>query len=276
MTRRDPKRGAARVAETDTKSQRRPVLDEDAERIALHFDRRSVQSVMYRSDPDRLVLCYTRLMMAFLLFQPAPRDLVIIGLGGGSLSKYCYRHLPRTRITSVEINERVIALRDRFSIPPDDARFRVVHGNGADFIAAPPHDIDVILLDGFDIVGLPRELGSQHFYDGCAAALRDGGVLVANFLESDEGIDEYLDRMSTAFDDRMLTVRSDDRGNRIACALKRALLPPRLKVFERAAELEREHEIPFRVIASQLLSSLKPGGSGAPSRKSDAYDMVRE
>lgn len=276
MARRDPKCGAARIAEADTKSQRRPVLDEDAERIALHFDRRSVQSVMYRSDPDRLVLSYTRLMMAFLLFQPAPRDLVIIGLGGGSLSKYCYRYLPRTRITNVEINERVIALRDTFSIPPDDGRFRVVHGNGADFIAAPPHAIDVILLDGFDVVGLPRELGSQCFYDGCASALREGGVLVANFLQSDEGIDEYLDRMSTAFDNRMMTARSEDRGNRIACSLKRALLPPRLKVFERAAELEKEHEIPFRIIASQLLSSLKPGGSWSTASKGDAYDTGRE
>jgi spermidine synthase len=231
---------------------------------------------MYRSDPDRLVLSYTRLMMAFLLFQPAPRDLVIIGLGGGSLSKYCYRHLPRTRITNVEINARVIALRDTFAIPADNERFRVVHGNGADFIAAPPQDIDVILLDGFDVVGLPRELGSQHFYDGCASALREGGVLVANFLQSDEGIDEYLDRMSTAFDHRMMTARSEDRGNRIACSLKRAQLPPRLRVFERAGELEKEHEIPFRVIASQLLSSLRPGGSRFSASGGDAHEETCE
>jgi hypothetical protein len=27
-----------------------------------------------------------------------------IGLGGGSLAKFCYRHLPNSRITVVEIN----------------------------------------------------------------------------------------------------------------------------------------------------------------------------
>lgn len=31
---------------------------------------------------------------------------------------------------------------------------------------------DVILLDGFDALGLPASLSSQSFYDSCHAALR--------------------------------------------------------------------------------------------------------
>ncbi|MBM4200509.1 MAG: spermidine synthase [Gammaproteobacteria bacterium] len=252
--------GDAEAADRGTHAQRRPILFEDDRMISLRFDRQSVQSAMYRADPTRLALGYTRLMMAFLLFQPVPRELLIIGLGGGSLSKYCYRHLPRTRITTVEINARVIALRDKFAIPPDDTRFRVVHADGAEFIAAHADSSDVILLDGYDAAGLPYALSSQHFYDGCAAALREGGVLVANFLRRDRHVEEYLDRMGNAFGHRILTAWSEDRGNQVVSALAQSCLPARQTLLQRASALEAEHEIAFRMIASQMISSIRPRG----------------
>jgi hypothetical protein len=53
-----------------------------------------------------LELEYTRGMMAFLLFQRMPRDIALIGLGGGSLAKYIHRHLPDSRLTALEINRK--------------------------------------------------------------------------------------------------------------------------------------------------------------------------
>jgi spermidine synthase len=49
----------------------------------------------------------------------------MIGLGGGSLVKYCHHHLPGARVSVAEISPEVIALRDRFRIPPDDERLEV-------------------------------------------------------------------------------------------------------------------------------------------------------
>src|SRR3546814_12047416 len=53
-----------------------------------------VQSIMSTDDPDRLILDYTPQMMGFLLFNPSPQPIAMIGLGGGSLAKYCYTYLP--------------------------------------------------------------------------------------------------------------------------------------------------------------------------------------
>src|SRR5262249_55489323 len=78
----------------------------------LHFTNDATQSAMLLSDPDALIAQYTRKMMAFLLFNPNPEHIVMIGLGGGSLAKFCYRNLPRSRITVVEISPDVIALRE--------------------------------------------------------------------------------------------------------------------------------------------------------------------
>ena len=92
--------------------------------VSLHFNRCEVQSAMYKHAPDELVLSYTRTMMSFLVFNKQPRHVGMIGLGGGSMPKYCYRHLPDTTISVAEINPEVIALRDRFLVPKDDHRFQ--------------------------------------------------------------------------------------------------------------------------------------------------------
>ena len=52
---------------------------------------------MSLDEPDALVTAYTRKMMAFLLFNPAPKRIAMVGLGGGSLAKFCYRNLPKPR-----------------------------------------------------------------------------------------------------------------------------------------------------------------------------------
>ena len=96
----------------------------------LHFDLDAVQSAMSLQDPHKLSLAYTRKMMAFLLFNHAPARILLLGLGGGSLAKFCYRSLPGAAVTAVEMNPDVIRLREEFSIPRDDSRFRVICADG--------------------------------------------------------------------------------------------------------------------------------------------------
>ncbi len=91
----------------------------------------------------------------------------MVGLGGGSLAKYCLRTLPETRFTAVEINPAVIALRDRFDIPPDDDRFRVVWQTVRTTCVTAEDAPDVLLVDGFVAAGLPPRLGSADFYADC-------------------------------------------------------------------------------------------------------------
>src|SRR5690606_28313210 len=101
----------------------------------MSFDDVSLQSRMRLDDPNALDLDYSRVMMAFLLLQPQPESILVIGLGGGSLPKYCRQHLPAAHITVVENNPAVIAARDTFQVPPDDERFSVVCADGAEFLA---------------------------------------------------------------------------------------------------------------------------------------------
>ena len=154
-------------------------------RRTLEFAPGDVQSEMLLARPDALTLDYLRAMMGFVLFQPRPRRIVMVGLGGGSLAKFCHRHFPTAHITVIELRADVIALRDAFHVPPDGPRFTVVHGDAADWLAAHPDTADVLLVDGFDARGLPERLADAAFYADCRRALRPGGVLVANVFTYD-------------------------------------------------------------------------------------------
>jgi spermidine synthase len=99
-------------------SYKKPFLIEEFSYRSLCFALNGcTQSEMRIDVPDELVSEYTRKMMGFLAFQPNPANVLIIGLGGGSLVKYCYRHLPTTRITAVEIDSDVLALRTQLPKP---------------------------------------------------------------------------------------------------------------------------------------------------------------
>ena len=75
--------------------------------------------------PDDLALAYTRAMMGALLFHPEPRDVTLVGLGGGSLAKYIYRQLPQTRIVALEVDVRVVAAAHQmFHLPLGKRRLR--------------------------------------------------------------------------------------------------------------------------------------------------------
>lgn len=87
----------------------------------LHLGSAWVQGAMRLDVPDQLELHYIRQMMIWTLFQTDPRRIAQLGLGAGSLTRFCYQHFPQARIDAVEINPEVVqASRLLFNLPPDD------------------------------------------------------------------------------------------------------------------------------------------------------------
>jgi spermidine synthase len=198
----------------------RPYIFETANERRMHFSNLATQSAMSLRDPDALIAQYTRKMMSFLLFKPNPEHIVMIGLGGGSLAKFCYRHLPRSRITVVEIDADVIAMREEFCIPPDDARFRVVHDDGARFIERLDQRMDVLLIDAFDAEGIALSLAESDFYSCAARQLTDDGIVVMNFWGPCERYVDNLAPARAAFGDSLMLVPVSGDSNVLLFAFK--------------------------------------------------------
>ncbi|MEJ2176094.1 MAG: spermidine synthase [bacterium] len=220
---------------------------------SLHVGGEAIQSAMRIDDPDALALDYTRCMMAFLLFHPRPREVLMIGLGGGSLAKFVYRRLKPARVRAIECDARVVqAARSHFALPPDDARLSIEIGDGAQALA--PQCCDVLMVDGFEDEAQAPGLASQDFYDAAYLALRAPGVLVINFMSDDPALDGRLCALEQAFGGAVLALPALLDPNILVFALRDA--PPRLawtRLRARAARLEQRLDLPF----SRYLNALK-------------------
>ncbi|OED17150.1 spermidine synthase [Burkholderia sp. A2] len=241
----------------------RPFVLETQHAVSLHFDHLGTQSFMSLRDPVRLALGYTRVMMGFLLLQAEPAHICMLGLGGGSLAKYCYRHLPRTSIDAVEINPDVIALRDVFKIPADDARFRVICADGADHLERADVCTDVILHDAFVADGMRGRCTGGTFLDACRARLSEAGVLAINFMDDDPALPQHLEQLRSVFGSSYALVPCGDDNNFVAFAWKDGSRLPSLRILlERALACPLAGELKLAATARRM----KHGESIDPRR----------
>ena len=191
----------------------------------LHFDLDNVQSAMFHADPDALCLAYTRKMMSFLLFNSEPQRLLLLGLGGGSLAKFCYRHLHTAHITVLEIDPHVMAFRDEFRVPADDQRFRVLNTDGVYYVASRSERQDVILVDACDRNGVAPALSDPHVYANLRRKLALRGILVMNICGEGADVEGHLGRICGVFGTNIITLPAQEDGNLIVMAFR---TPPRL------------------------------------------------
>jgi len=215
---------------------------------SLHIGSDTIQSSMRLARPNDLELAYTRSMMGFLLFQPEPRRVLIVGLGGGSLAKFIYHRLPEAVSEVLEINPDVVSIARRyFEVPPsDDARFTIRVCDAADFIARDGPGYDVILVDGYDGDSLVKELSSRVFFLACRRRLNERGALSINLWGSDSKFNEYVERIESAFPAGTLCLPAEKPGNVATFAFRDS--PGNLRWDEleaRARELEARYGLEF-------------------------------
>lgn len=197
-------------------------IREEAGVRTLHFGSDWIQGAMRIARPWHLELDYTREMMASLLLRDDarfPRNVLLIGLGAASLTKFLYRYYPLAKLTVVEIEPRVVAAaRQFFKLPDDPLRLNIVIADGSQYIAEQNKSYDLILVDGFNADARPGTLNLLPFYQMCRTRLNENGILAVNLLGRSRGNQASLERIRRSFDKRALAFPSCDSGNVIALA----------------------------------------------------------
>lgn len=221
---------------------------------ALHIDSSTVQSAMRVNAPYDLELTYSRGIMTFLIFKRDVREVLVLGLGGGSIPKFIHHYLPEMRTRVVEINPQVTAIaRSHFMLPLDDEKLRVIEGDGAVYLPEHPSTADLLILDVFDGQGIPPELYSQAFFDHCAEALKGDGMLAVNLWGSDKNFDIYLQRIEQSFSMRVLVMPTGRPGNIVVFAFRRAPADLRwASLRESAKALSADYKIEFLEFVERL------------------------
>jgi spermidine synthase len=234
----------------------RPFILDTAGTRHLYFDLRAVQSSMRLEEPDALVTAYAQKMMAFLLFNRAPRHILMIGLGGGSLVKFCHRHLRSTRLTVVEIDPDIIELREWFHIPADDERLRVILGDGAEFVRRGGWTADILLIDAFDRGGVAPSLAADDFYAQAFRCLQPNGVLVMNLAGERGRYVTHLEKLRMACPGAVLLVPVEADGNVLVFAFAQ---PARTWTLESAEAIAEELQSDLALEFPRFLQRLRTG-----------------
>ncbi|MBH0015904.1 MULTISPECIES: spermidine synthase [Pseudoalteromonas] len=199
------------------------IVEETSDLRCLKFNTKSSQtsqSCMYKSNPDKLVFNYTKLTFASLLVTDNPKSVLIIGLGGGTLSNVIHELYPTANIHNVEIDPAVTKVaRDYFNFIENDLVTSSVQ-DGRIFIkraAIKKQKYDWIILDAFNGDYIPEHLLTKEFFEEVQSVLADGGVIAANTFSSSKLYEHESATYHAVFGD-FINVSRENRSNRIILA----------------------------------------------------------
>jgi spermidine synthase len=223
-----------------------------------------VQGSMLLDAPFDLELEYIQRMMAWLLFVPelsasavARLHAMQLGLGAGSLTKFCYKKL-RMKTTAIELNAQVVAAcRLWFKLPADNTRLQVVLGD-AQVVAAHPfwHDkIDALQVDLYDQQADGPVLDSVAFYADCARLLSEQGVMTVNLFGRSSSYTKSVEKIASVFGrDCVWAFKPTKEGNTIVVALRQHQRPDRSLLAQRCESIHTLYGLP----AAKWLRVFKP------------------
>lgn len=223
----------------------------------LRTDRYAVQSALNLERPQQLILPCLQAMMAGLLFQRPAESVLLLGLGGGDLVRCLHHHLPRTRVTTVEIDSAMVTVcRDWFTLPETD-KLRIRIDDASHFLAKDQNRYELLLVDIYSSAEMPGLFFDSGFYRHCYDRLEDNGILALNLLTDDAEIFKaILWRLRRQFDCATLCLTVPGHANIVVFAFRQR--PTRLTLSalsERAAKLGKQFELDFTGWARQLFST---------------------
>ena len=131
---------------------------------------------------DNLILINTKLLISALLLQPAPKKILMIGLGGCAVSNFLSFLYPQVIIDVVEIDQKVIDISRKFFYLNETSNYKVHQDDGRRFIRkmSGRKTYDLIYLDAFKSGSIPFHLKTIQFYEDVNRVLSSGGVVGSN------------------------------------------------------------------------------------------------
>lgn len=159
------------------------------------------ESAIDLADPEHLLVPYTQGLFLAAVFQPAPRKVLMIGLGGGGFNRVFNRAFGGALLRTVEIDKRVKELAAEYMMFQETERNQVVLGDGRVHIKRNRgrEKYDWIILDAYKGNCVPPHLKTKEFYQEVANCLEPGGVIVSNLQNDSMLFDFDVTTLNAAF-----------------------------------------------------------------------------
>lgn len=153
----------------------------------LEFGLQIEQSCVLMDDPSWLEYDYTRAMLMGGLVHSQPQSALFLGLGAGTLTTACLKHLPLKTATAIELRASVVDFAHRYLSFPKDPRLTVSIGDALKLLPNQPSS-DLIFLDLYTDAGPSEGHSAWDFLGLCHEKLNPNGWLIINQWALPNGI----------------------------------------------------------------------------------------
>jgi len=173
----------------------------------------SRSSALDKNSPYRHIFEYTGLMIMGLSYLDKPENALIIGLGGGTLTKYLKKYYPDLEIDNVEMDPVVVKVaRDYFDFTESPTN-RVYVLDGRRFLQKSDKKYDLIFLDAYYGSYIPFHLLTREFLNLVKSRLSMKGVVISNTWRSRDLYERESATWADVFGtfDSFLGLRSENR-----------------------------------------------------------------
>ncbi|MHA2610526.1 MAG: spermidine synthase [bacterium JZ-2024 1] len=159
------------------------VVDRENTRFLLFNE--TEQSAMSLSEPHRGKFEYMDFFHLPWLLKIPIRNVLFIGLGGGSIPKSYHYYYPDALLDAVEIYPEVAEVARKYFFFEESPRIHLYIMDIEDFLRQfPDKKYDVVIHDAFvvtkDYAGPPENLCSREFYELVKGHLEETGLLMHN------------------------------------------------------------------------------------------------
>ncbi|WP_394176845.1 spermidine synthase [Thalassotalea litorea] len=259
----------------EQRSMYRNIFVEDKKNIrCLKFSvkrRVSSQSCIDKDEPNRLVFDYTKFVFAGLLVNPNPEKVLIIGLGGGTLSNSLQLLFPDIKVDNVEIDPAVVTVAKEYFDFKESENIQTFNQDGRIFIkraGLKKLKYDLIILDAFNGEYIPEHLLTREFLQETKSLLTDNGVVVANTFSSSLLFHHETATYHDVFGDFYTVSKANNSGNRIILAARQ--LPDEATLLNRVKDWQiplAQLDVDIKYTASLLERQVK---------QDDAYRVLTD
>ncbi len=185
------------------------------------------QSCIFLDTPERLVFTYYKQAMGVTYFLDNPKNILIVGLGGGILANAYAEVYPQAHITSVEIDEVVAEMAKKHFGYDDSAANKETHvRDGRVFVKRAIKKglkYDLILLDAFNSDYIPEHMMTKEYLEEVKQLVTDDGIIMANTFSSSKLFDHESATYHSVFGEMYQIMLHEGKTNRVIIVNKNGL-----------------------------------------------------
>ncbi|MFZ0942412.1 MAG: fused MFS/spermidine synthase [Syntrophobacteraceae bacterium] len=186
--------------------------------VTMKFSRANSEfseSTINTSNSMELPLSYNRTIMAALAYAPDCKKILMVGLGGGAITRYINTFMPGVDITNVELDRDVIRLAKQYFGVQESNNFRIIESDGRIYLKQNMDTkYDIVILDAFRGGYIPFHLLTKEYFSLIKEHLNTNGCVVLNLHTNSElydstivtlkdtfaNIDSYIDGITIVYD----------------------------------------------------------------------------